>query len=82
MVSAVGHYVPPLFVFPRKHMNAELLEDAPNGSIGAANPREWIKTEIFEQWFDHFVNVVEPKARPQHLKGNAQIRSCVWSFMG
>ena len=63
-VSAVGHYVPPLFVFPRKRMKAELLEDAPDGSIGAVNLTGWINTEIFEQWFDHFVHVVQPKARP------------------
>ena len=64
-VSAVGHYVPPLFVFPRKRMKLELLENAPDGSIGAANPTGWINTEIFEEWFDHFLNVVQPKARPQ-----------------
>ena len=64
-VSAVGHYVPPLFVFPRKRMKLDLLENAPDGSIGAANPTGWINTEIFEEWFDHFLNVVQPKARPQ-----------------
>ncbi|XP_064639786.1 uncharacterized protein LOC135495254 [Lineus longissimus] len=63
-VSAVGHYIPPLFVFPRKRMKQELLEHAPEGSIGRANLSGWITTEIFEDWFDHFVDVVQPKNKP------------------
>jgi hypothetical protein len=63
--SAVGHYIPPLFIFPRMRMRPELLEKAPEGSIGAANPTGWVNTEIFEQWFDHFLTTVQPKSRAQ-----------------
>jgi hypothetical protein len=39
-------YIPPLFVFPRKRMKPELLEYAPEGSIGRANLTGWICLRI------------------------------------
>nr|CAI5826509.1 unnamed protein product [Callosobruchus analis] len=37
-MSAAGHYIPPLFVFPRVNMKAELLDGTPNGSIVSLPP--------------------------------------------
>ena len=62
-VNAVGHYIPPMFIFPRKRMKPELLEKVPEGSIGGANPTVWINSELFETWFDDFTTCVQPKSR-------------------
>ncbi|KAJ4425595.1 hypothetical protein ANN_27791 [Periplaneta americana] len=59
-MSVAGQYVPPMPIFPRKWMKAELLVGAPPGSIGAVNDSGWITSELFEQWFHHFVLNVKP----------------------
>lgn len=64
-MSAAGHFVPPLLLFPRKRIKEELMDRAPIGSIAAASPSGWINEEIFAQWFDHFISVVQPRMRPQ-----------------
>lgn len=47
IISASGITIPPLFVFPRVHYKDHFLEDAPEGSIGAANRSGWINADIF-----------------------------------
>ena len=37
-MSPTGHFVPPLFVFPRKNMKQELINGTPPGSIHACHP--------------------------------------------
>lgn len=64
-MSAAGHYIPPLFIFPRVRMKESLLDNAPPGSIARPNKSGWITTEIFTAWFDHFLNVVQPQAKLQ-----------------
>ena len=64
-MSAVGHYVPPFFLFPRANMKASLLDNAPPGSVGKANRTGWMTEEMFTAWFDHFISVVQPQSRPQ-----------------
>ena len=62
-VSATGHYIPPMLIFPRARMKPGLLDDAPVGAIGAANPSGWITEDLFTKWFDHFVAEVQPASR-------------------
>ena len=62
-VSAAGQYVPPMLIFPRGRMKEGLLDDAPVGAIGAANPSGWINEDLFSKWFDHFVSFVQPASR-------------------
>ena len=64
-VSAAGHYVPPMLVYPRKRIKAEMVDRAPTGSICAGSMSGWVNEELFEKWFNHFVDTVQPKARPQ-----------------
>ena len=54
-MSATGPFVPLLFIFPRTRMNPDLKDDAPNGSIFACHKSGWMQSEIFTQWFEHFV---------------------------
>lgn len=53
--NAAGTYMPPLIIFPRQRMKAELLDHAPPGSTAVCNPRGWITTEIFSTWFKQFI---------------------------
>ena len=59
-MNAAGHYVPPLIVFPRKNMQAELMDGTPPGSIHACHISGWIQSDIFTQWFRHFISVTKP----------------------
>lgn len=59
-MNAAGGFVPPLFVFPRKNMKAELLDGAPAGSIAECHPSGWIQSHIFTRWMQHFINHVKP----------------------
>lgn len=62
-VSATGTYVPPMMIFPRVRMKPELIDKAPNGTVGAATKSGWVNEEKFLEWFDHFIKYVQPKSR-------------------
>ena len=59
-VSAAGSFVPPMLIFSRKRMNAQLTDRAPPGTIFACNESGWMRTEVFKKWFAHFVSFVKP----------------------
>ena len=59
-VSPAGHFIPPLLVFPRKYMKPELKHGTPPESIHACHPSGWIQSEIFTQWFLHFIKHTKP----------------------
>ena len=54
-MSPTGHFIPPLLVFPRKYMKPELMNGTLPGSIHMCHPSGWIQSEIFSQWFLHFI---------------------------
>jgi len=64
-VSAAGHYIPPMFVFPRVRVRPEFLDRGPVGAIGKANKTGWITEELFAEWFQHFIDQTQPQSRPQ-----------------
>ena len=59
-LSASGHYVPPMFVFPRVRMKAELLDHAPPGSVAVPHKSGWMQSNIFVEWFKHFLSHTNP----------------------
>lgn len=61
-MNAVGGFVPPMLVFPRKNMKQELLDGAPPGTIAGCHPSGWIQQHLFTQWFRHFVKHTKPSA--------------------
>ncbi len=61
-MSASGNFIPPFFVFPRCRMKADLLDSAPPGSQAVAHPSGWMQSDIFEKWFDHFLQHTHPSA--------------------
>ena len=59
-VSASGYYVPPMIIYPRKKMKADLTEGAPAGSAFHCQEKGWINTELFCAWLEHFISNVHP----------------------
>ncbi|XP_069670121.1 jerky protein homolog-like [Periplaneta americana] len=59
-MSPCGQFIPPMIIFPRKNMKMELMNGAPLGSIYACHPSGWIQTDIFTEWFRHFLRNVKP----------------------
>lgn len=53
-VSAAGHYIPPMIIFPRSRMSANLMIDGPPGAIYRANKSGWITEQLFVEWLAHF----------------------------
>lgn len=55
IVSASGNTLPPVFVFPRARMHAELMANSPEGSIGLANSPTsgWMTTNLFLKVLEH-----------------------------
>jgi len=62
-VNANVTYVPPLLVFPRSNMRAELLDSTPPSSIAPCHIAGWIQKEIFTHWFKHFVRCTKPSKK-------------------
>ena len=58
-MSPTGHFIPLLRVFPRKNMKQELMNGKPpaNPSVPSLGVD---KSEIFSQWFLHFVKHTKP----------------------
>lgn len=59
-MSAVGQYVPPLFVFPRIRMASSLERGGPPGSIYSCSKSGWMVEELFLYWLKHFVQHTKP----------------------
>jgi hypothetical protein len=61
-MGASGIIVPPLITFPLKNANHLLTRGAPPGTIVKYQQFGWISSEIFMDWFEHFVSVTKPSA--------------------
>lgn len=57
-VNAIGHAIPPLFIFPRVHFKEYFIRDGPPGSAGTAFPSGWMTAENFLVFLRHFVKQV------------------------
>lgn len=59
-MSASGFFVPPMMIFPRKNFTDVLMKGAPPGSIGKVHPSGWIQSNLFTEWFRHFIDKTKP----------------------
>lgn len=59
-VSASGLYVPPMFIFKRKRMNALLVKDCNSDMIATVSDSGWINESIFIDYLRHFLSFVKP----------------------
>jgi hypothetical protein len=61
-MNAAGRYVPPLVEFPRKNMQIKLMDGTPPESTYDCHVSGRIQTDIFTQWFRHFISDTKPTA--------------------
>ncbi|KAJ4449570.1 hypothetical protein ANN_00972 [Periplaneta americana] len=59
-MSAAGHFLSPLLIFPRVNIKADLLDGALNGSLAVCHKSGCIQNESFVQWSHHFLSNVKP----------------------
>ncbi|GFG34916.1 hypothetical protein Cfor_00743, partial [Coptotermes formosanus] len=59
-MSAVGTYSFPIIIFPRKNFRNLLVKGAPLGTIFTCQPSGWTNSNVFCDWFDHFIYSVKP----------------------
>jgi hypothetical protein len=59
-LSPTGQFISPLLVFPRKYIKQELMNGTPPGLNQACYFSGQIQSEIFTQWFLHFIRHTEP----------------------
>ena len=53
--NAVGKFLPPALIFPRKRMNnPRLMDGAPAGCLGMCSQSGWVNTEDILQWLQPF----------------------------
>ena len=48
-MNAIGNYIPPIFIYPRKRMHPALLKCAPQGLKEFTTKSSWIDCTIFLQ---------------------------------
>ena len=58
-VSASGLSTPPVFVFPRKKPNPQLINGGPPGCIGLVNESGWMTGKNFLEALKHFQQIVK-----------------------
>ncbi|XP_055615187.1 uncharacterized protein LOC129761490 [Toxorhynchites rutilus septentrionalis] len=59
-MSATGQLLPPFFIFLRMRMHEALKKGESRGSKFACNASGYMTVEIFNEWFDHFLEHVNP----------------------
>ena len=67
IISASGNTLPPVFVFPRARMHAELMLNSPEGSIGLANSptSDWMTANLFLKVLEHLSNILDAQRKIQ-----------------
>lgn len=59
-VNAIGNHVPPMLIFPRVNFKDHMINGAPAGTIGGANPSGWSTEQLFLKYLKHFISFVKP----------------------
>lgn len=59
-MNVSGFFIPPMMIFPRKNYSDILMKGAPHGAIGKVHPSGWIQTNLFTDWFRHFLSKTNP----------------------
>ncbi|XP_052798487.1 uncharacterized protein LOC128230336 [Mya arenaria] len=63
-VNAVGHQIPPYFVFPGARMLDDLMEGASPGAAGTVSLTGWSNTDVFEYYMKHHLLKYLPPRSP------------------
>lgn len=57
-VNAIGNFVPPAIIIPRRNHKAEYFDCAPPGTLELCNPSGYMIGNLFLRWMRHFVAFV------------------------
>ncbi|XP_072401595.1 uncharacterized protein [Diabrotica undecimpunctata] len=57
--SAAGQFIPPMIIFKRKRFQEQLSLDAPPDSNITISDTEYISSNLFVTWLNHFVETVK-----------------------
>jgi hypothetical protein len=58
--NACGHFVPPIFIYPRKRMIHAFIDHVPISLKGYVQNNGWMTMELFKTYLEHFVEFVKP----------------------
>jgi hypothetical protein len=58
--NAAGTFIPPMVIYRRKRMKAELANGAPPGTLVTCQEKGWMSNEGFCSWLEHFIKEVRP----------------------
>lgn len=59
-MSATGQHLPPFMIFPRARLNEGMKKGAPAGTKFRCNTSGYMTTDVFLEWFDHFLEYTKP----------------------
>ena len=62
--SASGYTIPPMVIFDRKHLQAEMATGEVPGTFYGLSDTGWMDSELFHKWFVHHFLVHAPPKRP------------------
>ena len=65
--NAVGTYIPPMFIFPRKRKVESLMHNAPTGALGHCTESGWTDEQSFLKWLKHFTTIAKPSKEKKHI---------------
>lgn len=63
-VSAAGWSLPPMVIWDRKTMQADMLKGQVHGTLYAFSSNGWIDQELFDLWFHNLFIKYAPSVRP------------------
>ena len=66
-MNAAACYIHPTLILSRVNMNDRLLRGAPPHTLGLTSKSGWVDSNLFKQWFDHFIRFAKPTAKQPHL---------------
>ncbi|XP_058453595.1 uncharacterized protein LOC131431741 [Malaya genurostris] len=61
-MSALGHFIPPMMIYPRIRMDPKLKHNGPEEGLYKCSKNGWSNNELFCEWLKHFIRYVKPTA--------------------
>ncbi|XP_030767216.1 uncharacterized protein LOC115890981, partial [Sitophilus oryzae] len=59
-MNASGNFLAPAFIFPRKRIKPELMDNAPSGSPALPQDKGWMNRDVFLHYMHYFVEQTRP----------------------
>lgn len=63
-INAAGHCIPPMIIWDRKTLHADMTKGELPGTIYGLSSKGWVDQELFQIWFEHHFLRYAPPIRP------------------